>query len=76
MLLGEKVLPLQISGSIFQSVYRLIPESWPKVSQKIMLITGGASGLAAAFNTPLGGIVYVVEELTKSHIGKFRTACF
>ncbi len=74
--IGREGPTLQISGSIFQVVYRLIPESWPKVSHKIMLITGGASGLAAAFNTPLGGIVYVVEELTKSHIGKFRTAVF
>lgn len=74
--IGREGPMLQISGSIFETVYRLIPESWPKVSQKVMLITGGASGLAAAFNTPLGGIVYVVEGLTKSHIGKFRTAVF
>ncbi|AWV97600.1 chloride channel protein [Arcticibacterium luteifluviistationis] len=74
--IGREGPMLQISGSIFEMVYRLIPEKWPKVSQKVMLITGGASGLAAAFNTPLGGIVYVVEELTKSHIGKFRTAVF
>ena len=74
--IGREGPMLQISGSIFETVYRLIPEKWPKVSQKVMLITGGASGLAAAFNTPLGGIVYVIEELTKSHIGKFRTAVF
>lgn len=74
--IGREGPMLQISGSVFETVYRLIPEKWPRVSQKIMLITGGASGLAAAFNTPLGGIVYVVEELTKSHIGKFRTAVF
>ncbi|MBK9936022.1 MAG: chloride channel protein [Cytophagaceae bacterium] len=41
-----------------------------------MLITSGASGLAAAFNTPLGGIVYVVEELSKSHINKLRVPVF
>lgn len=74
--IGREGPTLQIAGSIFESVYRLIPETWAKVSQKIMIITGGASGLAAAFNTPLGGIVYVVEELTKSHIGQFRTAVF
>jgi H+/Cl- antiporter ClcA len=32
--------------------------------------------LAAAFNTPLGGIVFVVEELTKTHLTYFRTAVF
>lgn len=74
--IGREGPTLQIAGSIFQTIYRLIPEEWAKVSQRIMIITGGASGLAASFNTPLGGIVYVVEELTKSHIGKFRTAVF
>lgn len=74
--IGREGPTLQLAGSVFQTVYRLIPSEWSKVSQRIMIITGGASGLAASFNTPLGGIVYVVEELTKSHIGRFRTAVF
>jgi H+/Cl- antiporter ClcA len=41
-----------------------------------MIMTGAAAGLAAAFNTPLGGIVFAVEELTKTHISYFRTALF
>jgi H+/Cl- antiporter ClcA len=44
------------------------------VSRRVMMITGGAAGLSAAFNTPLGGIVFAVEELTKTHIAQFRTA--
>lgn len=39
-----------------------------------MLVTGAASGLAAAFNTPLGGIVFAIEELTKTHFSLFRSA--
>lgn len=74
--IGREGPTLQIAGSVFQTVYRFIPEGWSRVSQRIMLITGGASGLAAAFNTPLGGIVYALEELTKSHIARFRTAVF
>ena len=74
--IGREGPTLQIAGSVFQTVYQYIPAGWARVSQRIMLITGGASGLAAAFNTPLGGIVYALEELTKSHIARFRTAVF
>jgi H+/Cl- antiporter ClcA len=41
-----------------------------------MIMTGAAAGLAAAFNTPLGGIVFAVEELTKTHLSYFKTALF
>jgi H+/Cl- antiporter ClcA len=41
-----------------------------------MIMTGAAAGLAAAFNTPLGGIVFAVEELTRTHISYFKTALF
>ncbi|MBO9640669.1 MAG: chloride channel protein [Siphonobacter aquaeclarae] len=71
---GREGPTLQVAGSLFETVYRLIPEGWNRVSQKTMIVTGGAAGLAAAFNTPLGGIVYVVEELTKAHLALFRTA--
>ncbi len=74
--IGREGPTLQISASIFRFVNRLLPDFWPKISRRIMLVTGGASGLAAAFNTPLGGIVFVVEELTKTHITYFRTAVF
>ena len=39
-----------------------------------MIVTGAAAGLAAAFNTPLGGIVFAIEELTKTHFNYFKSA--
>ncbi len=53
-----------------------LPDWWPKISKKNMIMTGAAAGLAAAFNTPLGGIVFAVEELSKTHINYFKTALF
>lgn len=72
--IGREGPTLQISGSIYRIVHQLLPPFWPKVSRRVMMITGGAAGLGAAFNTPLGGIVFAVEELTKTHIAQFRTA--
>ena len=31
-----------------------------------LLVAGGAAGIAAAFNTPLGGIVFAIEELSRT----------
>ena len=72
--IGREGPILQIAGSVYRVVHKLLPPFWPKVSRRIMMVTGGAAGLSAAFNTPLGGIVFAMEELTRTHIGKFRTA--
>ncbi len=74
--IGREGPTIQIAGSVFHKVYELIPASWPKINRRNMIMTGAAAGLAAAFNTPLGGIVFAVEELTKTHISYFRTALF
>jgi H+/Cl- antiporter ClcA len=71
---GREGPTLQIAGSVYRVVHRLLPPFWPKVSRKVMMVTGGAAGLSAAFNTPLGGVVFAIEELTRTHIAKFRTA--
>ena len=73
---GREGPTIQIAGSVFKVVYRLIPKSWPKVARPNMIVAGAAAGLAAAFNTPLGGIVFAVEELSKTHLSFYRTALF
>jgi len=74
--IGREGPTVQIAGSVFRKVNQLLPASWPKISKKNMIMTGAAAGLAAAFNTPLGGIVFAVEELAKTHINYFKTALF
>uniref|UniRef100_UPI003B3AD24A chloride channel protein n=1 Tax=Spirosoma sp. TaxID=1899569 RepID=UPI003B3AD24A len=74
--IGREGPTIQISAAIFRAINRLQPSGWPQLSRQIALVTGGAAGLAAAFNTPLGGIVFVVEELTQTHLTRFRTAVF
>jgi len=74
--IGREGPTIQIAGSVFREVNQLLPQWWPKISKRNMIMTGAAAGLAAAFNTPLGGIVFAVEELTKTHISYFKTALF
>ena len=73
---GREGPTIQIAGSVFRKVNEWLPEWWPKISKQNMIMTGAAAGLAAAFNTPLGGIVFAIEELTKTHISYFKTAIF
>lgn len=73
---GKEGPIIHIAGSVFKKINDILPAWWPKISKKNMIMTGAAAGLAAAFNTPLGGIVFVVEELTKVHLSTFKTAIF
>jgi len=74
--IGREGPTIQIAGSVFRKIDQWLPAWWPKVSLRNMIMTGSAAGLAAAFNTPLGGIVFAVEELTKMHISYFKKAIF
>ena len=75
-ILGREGPTIQISSSIFMTVYKYLPASFPKVSQRNMIMAGAASGLAAAFNTPLGGIIFAIEELSKYHIKYYKSSLF
>lgn len=74
--IGREGPTIQLAGSVFRIVNRGIPASWPRLSGQSFILTGAAAGLAAAFNTPLGGLVFAVEELARIHVRYFRTALF
>ncbi len=71
---GREGPTIQISASIYKVINDKLPAWYPRISRRSMLVTGAASGLAAAFNTPLGGIVFAIEELTKIHFNYFKSA--
>lgn len=73
---GREGPTIQIAGSVFRIINKLTPASWPKLSRQSFILTGAAAGLAAAFNTPLGGVVFAMEELARIHVRFFRTALF
>ncbi|MGE5356020.1 MAG: chloride channel protein [Deltaproteobacteria bacterium] len=73
---GREGPTIQISGSIFSTIYKIIPSWWPHISRKNIMVAGAASGLAAAFNTPLGGIVFAMEELSKYQFKYYKSPLF
>jgi len=75
-IIGREGPTIQVSACIFRKISEWLPAWWPKISKRNMIMTGAAAGLAAAFNTPLGGIVFAVEELTRTHLSYFKTALF
>src|SRR5437868_553723 len=65
---GREGPTLQVSAAIFFQTARFWPKRFDKPPVQAMILAGGAAGLASAFNTPLGGIVFAIEELSKAHI--------
>lgn len=43
--------------------------------QKNLVASGAGAGLAAAFNTPIAGVLFVVEELAHNFSAKFLAPC-
>lgn len=62
--LGREGPSVQIAAGIMHAARRWLPEK-SSVSPHSLLIAGGAAGIAAAFNTPLGGIMFALEELSR-----------
>ncbi|WP_247710643.1 chloride channel protein [Qipengyuania aestuarii] len=60
---GREGPTVQLAGSIMVQVHRLFRL---RVTPGV-IIAGGAAGVAAAFNTPLAGIAFAIEELATAY---------
>ena len=62
--IGRQGPSVQIAAGVMLHARRwLSPKT--DISTRELLVAGGAAGIAAAFNTPLGGIVFAIEELSR-----------
>jgi len=61
---GREGPSVQISASIMHFAHRLLPNSRALRASDLVL-AGGAAGIAAAFNTPLAGVTFAIEELVR-----------
>lgn len=64
MSLGREGPSVQLGGCVGKGVSSL--EHRPQVEQRFLLMAGSGAGLAAAFNAPLAGVIFCLEELSHS----------
>ncbi|WP_462331599.1 ClC family H(+)/Cl(-) exchange transporter [Schwartzia sp. (in: firmicutes)] len=64
MSLGREGPSVQIGACVGQGISELRDK--PRTAMRLYLTAGAGAGLAAAFNAPLAGVIFCLEELTKS----------
>lgn len=61
---GREGPTVQIGAAVMNSLYRYLPRCL-HIRRHHLITAGGAAGIAAAFNTPLAGIMFAIEELNR-----------
>lgn len=62
--LGREGPSVQIAAGVMHHARRWLPAK-SQISEHGLMMAGGAAGIAAAFNTPLGGVMFAIEELSR-----------
>ncbi|HYP67089.1 MAG TPA: chloride channel protein [Thiobacillaceae bacterium] len=62
--IGREGPTVHIGAAILYGLHR-VPLLRLHRLEKTLIVAGGAAGIAAAFNTPLAGIVFAIEELSR-----------
>jgi H+/Cl- antiporter ClcA len=63
--LGREGPSVQIAAGVMHAARKLLPQR-TAVTPHGLLVAGGAAGIAAAFNTPLAGVMFAIEELSRT----------
>ncbi len=62
--IGREGPSVQVAAGVMMHARRWLPRR-ASVKPHALLVAGGAAGIAAAFNAPLAGIMFAIEELTR-----------
>jgi H+/Cl- antiporter ClcA len=63
--LGREGPSVQIAAGVMHFARRWLPQR-SAVTEHGLLVAGGAAGIAAAFNAPLAGVMFAIEELSRT----------
>lgn len=61
---GREGPTVQVGAALMNSLYGILPRRL-NIQRRHLIVAGGAAGIAAAFNTPLAGIMFAIEELNR-----------
>lgn len=61
---GREGPTVQVGAAVMNSLHGRLHRSL-NIQRKHLIAAGGAAGIAAAFNTPLAGIMFAIEELNR-----------
>lgn len=61
---GREGPSVQVAAGVMHHARRWLPDR-TAINEHGLMVAGGAAGVAAAFNTPLGGVMFAIEELTR-----------
>ncbi|GBQ67383.1 chloride channel protein [Ameyamaea chiangmaiensis NBRC 103196] len=64
--IGREGPSVQVGAAIMHAFGRRVLKLGDLRAHRSLILAGGAAGVSAAFNTPLGGIVFAIEELAHS----------
>lgn len=62
---GREGPTVQVGACLMAAARRFLPTTL-RIQRHHLLVAGGAAGIAAAFNTPLAGIAFALEELFRN----------
>jgi H+/Cl- antiporter ClcA len=64
--IGREGPTVHVGAALAHGFGRWMPHGRMAAKRRVLILAGGAAGVAAAFNTPLAGIVFAIEELSRS----------
>ena len=68
---GREGPSVQVAAGVMLHSQRWLRHRQSLVNPYMLLVAGGAAGIAAAFNAPLAGVVFAIEELSRKFEARY-----